>query len=135
MTKQEALAKFLGCKKNEVEQSKYDDNSFEYGSQEYLVLTDEEADEKAKEYILDSVWAFNADFLASHAKEGIDSDVIQSIQENEKCEGNNKVLTALLDDVDHFVDDAIKSDGRGHFMNSYDGEENEQGKYYIYRTN
>jgi hypothetical protein len=29
--------------------------------------------------------------------------------------------------------DAISTDGRGHFISSYDGEENEQGDYYIYR--
>jgi hypothetical protein len=135
MTKQEALAKFLGYGTEGVEQSSYDENSFSCGREEYLVLTDSEADEKTREYILDSVWAFNPNFLASHAKEGIDEDVIKAIQDNGKCESNNKALTALLDDVDHFVNDAIRSDGRGHFLSSYDGEENEEGQFFIYRTN
>ena len=39
-----ALAQLLGCKKSEIEQSSYDENTFEYGSEEYLVVTDEEAD-------------------------------------------------------------------------------------------
>lgn len=40
-----ALAQYLDCKKSEIEQSSYDDNIFEYGSQEYLVVTDDEADD------------------------------------------------------------------------------------------
>ena len=53
----------------------------------YIVLTDEEADEKAKQYILDSVWAFNANFLA--VETGIDQEVFEAIQANERCESNN----------------------------------------------
>ena len=32
-------------------------------NESYMVLTDEEADEKVKEYIRDSVWAFNSSFF------------------------------------------------------------------------
>jgi hypothetical protein len=38
-------------------------------------------------------------------------------------------------DEDELMKDAISTDGRGHFISSYDGEENEQGDYYIYRRN
>ena len=31
-------------------------------NESYMILTDEEADEKVKEYIKDSVWAFNCSF-------------------------------------------------------------------------
>ena len=133
MTKIETLAKHLDCEVDDLKEN--DDCNFEDGGNSYMVLTDEEADDQAKEQILDSVWAFNASFLASHAKEGIDEEVIQSIQDNDRCEGNNKVLTALIEDLDHFVKDAILSDGRGHFLSSYDGEEYESGDYLIYRTN
>ena len=34
-------------------------NRFSVGRREYLVLTDEEADEAAKEYIEETLWAFN----------------------------------------------------------------------------
>jgi hypothetical protein len=135
MMKIEALAKYLECQLDELEQSKYDDDTVEYGCKEYLVLTDEEADEKAKECILDSVWAFNANFLAAHCLEGIGVEVIEAIQANERCESNNKALLALIEDVDYFVNEAIKADGRGHFLSRYDGEEHEAGEFYIYRTN
>jgi len=48
-----ALAEFLGVEEGEIEVSSYDEDIFEYGSEEYLILTDEEADQKTKEYILD----------------------------------------------------------------------------------
>jgi hypothetical protein len=104
-------------------------------SGDYLVLTDKEADSKARECILESVWAFTPAFLAAHLKEGVSVDVVTAIQGNGKCEDNNTALLSLIGDVDHFVDDAISSDGRGHLMSFYDGEEIELGKFYGYRVN
>ena len=55
------------------------------------------------------------------------------------CEGANEPLTAMIKDFDHFVDDAVSCDGRGHFLAGYDHQENEitfNGiTYYIYRRN
>ena len=135
MTKSEALAKFLEIDLDCLDVSKYDDNAFEYGREEYLVLTDQEAAAMAGERILDLVWAFRPEFLASHCVEGVDSETIESIQNNERCGSNNAVLLRLIDDVDHFVNDAIAADGRGHFLADYDNEENESGEFFIYRTN
>lgn len=133
MTKIEALAKHLDTTVENIGENTDDTYSIEDSNEEYLVLTNKEADEKAKEYILDSLWAFKASFLASHS--GIDEDVIQAIQANDKCEDNNQVFLKLIEDVDHFVNDAILSDARGHFLSNYDGEEHEEGEFYIYRTN
>ena len=139
MTRKEALVKFLGCEVNEIfGPSGFmadADTVFECGRQEYMVLLDSEADDKVTEYIKESVWAFNPEFLAAHAIEGIDAEVIKAIQDNDRCEGNNKALTALIKDFEHFVNDAVSSDGRGHFLNTYDGRENEMGEYFIYRLN
>jgi hypothetical protein len=94
-------------------------------------LTDYEASKLARESILDSVWAFNASFLAAHSD--IDEDVIKSIQGNNKCEDNNQVFLKLIRDVDYFTNDAIMCDTRGHFLAGYDNEENEAGEYFVYR--
>lgn len=129
-----ALAKYLECEMNDLSESRYDDSTFNYGSREYLVLTDDEADEKAKENIKESLWAFNASFLSGYLPEGIDEEVITLLQE--KCESSNEAFKKMLGDtLDDFIDDAISSDGRGNFMNSYDGNEYEEGNFYIYRTN
>jgi len=99
----------------------------------YLVLTDEEADQKVKEEIEEMVWAFTPSFLQSHT--GVTADAIEKIQE--MCEDANEPLKAMIKDFDHFVEDAIRCDGRGHFLASYDHEENHVQisdiDYYIYR--
>jgi hypothetical protein len=48
-------------------------------------------------------------------------DIIKCIQE--KYENGNDALLKLIDDIDKFVEDAIRHDGRGHFLSSYDGNE------------
>ena len=107
---------------------------------DYYVLTDSEADDKAKQYILDSLWAFTPNFLAERT--GLDNEVFEAIQVNGKCESNNDTIYNLvnkLDDIDDFVSAAIGADGRGHFLSSYDGCENEETvegeTFCIYRIN
>ena len=123
----------------------YNDNykTFEIVGNEYKVLTDTEADEEAKNQILDSLWAFNADFILQHTEfyktssDFEDAEFINSLQQLQSsiCEGANTIVKALINDIDMFVENAIDLDGRGHFISWYDGEEVEQGDLYIYRTN
>ena len=118
-------------------------NYFELLGCEYLVLTDREADEKAAEYIKDSLWAFNADFIVEHSKashgttEREQAEIIKALRmvQSSICESANALVMALIEDLDDFVIDAVETDGRGHFLATYDGEENESGNFYIYRTN
>jgi len=48
-------------------------------------------------------------------------------------------MEAIIEDMDSFVQDAISADGRGNFLSSYDGDEQEikiDGEYfYSYRAN
>jgi hypothetical protein len=122
-----ALAKFLGIGGIEAQ------DLIEDG--DYIVLTDQEADAAAREYILDSVWAFNKSFLDAHSEAiaEIDEKTFRVLQE--RAESVNGAILKMIDDVDYFVEDAINADGRGHFLSSYDGEENEQDGFYIYRLN
>ena len=111
----------------------YDDAENDYDSEHYLVYTDEEADEAVREHIEEMVWAFTPSFLRTHT--GLTIDVIAKLQE--MCEDANEPLTLMIKDFDHFVDDAVSCDGRGHFLAQYDHEENKitfNGvDYYIYR--
>jgi len=89
-----------------------------------LILTDEEADELAKEDVKQSCWAFNAEFIVEHSN--LPWEAIEMVRGyQEKCEGANDTILALITDFDEFYDDAISADGRGHFLNRYDGEEEE----------
>jgi len=125
------LAEHLDCDIEDIEQG-YDESTFNIGDQEYLMLTDEEADQRAKEYIKDSVWAFVPSFLASHT--GIDEEIIKHLQD--KCESANDALLNSINDIDSFIGDAIGCDGRGHFMSSYDGHEHDlNNNLFLYRIN
>jgi hypothetical protein len=126
------------------ENSNADDDTmeFEYGNQEFLVLNDSEADEKAEEYIKESLWAFNASFILSQC--GLPQALEEAIQalQSKECESCNDTILEMIGStgsLQDFVSAAISADGRGHFMSSYDGEENEyavNGEYlYIYRIN
>jgi len=129
-----ALAKFLACDADELSPASYDEKILEYGSQEYLVLTDAEADDQAEAYIADSLWAFNASFLASETE--LPEECFTALCE--KCENGNDPIRRIVDKtcgLKSFVDSAVSADGRGHFLSQYDGEENEQGEFFIYRCN
>lgn len=103
----------------------------------YIVLTDEEAIEKAGEYIKQSLWAFNPSFLSGET--GISIRMFEALAENGKYESNNEAIESCIDDMDSFIESAISADGRGHFISSYNGQENEETVneqvFYIYRMN
>jgi hypothetical protein len=123
----------------------YNENyeTFEVIGNEYKVFTDEEADEAAAENIKECLWAFNADFILQHstAYEGTtdreDEIIAKALQEMQSklCESAQPIVKALIKNLGEFTEDAIDEDGRGHFLATYDGEENESGSFYIYRTN
>lgn len=114
----------------------------EIDGETWRVLDYCEADAAANEYIWDSAWAFKTSFLAAHVPGG--SEVAESTESfrADKCEDANTATQALIvagTGKDHFCADAIKADGRGHFLAGYDHAEQEQEidgtTYYLYRTN
>ena len=134
-----ALSAHLGCDAQEAI------NLIESG--DYLVLTDDEATEMATDAIQESVWAFQSWFLADFMPDGICAEDVDALR-GDRCEGVNDAFIALIEagsgdrfccGMTRFAEAAIRADGRGHFMSSYDGEENEyevSGEmYYIYRIN
>ncbi len=132
-----ALATHLGCELGEVEGGRFVENQFDADGAEFLVLTDSEADEAAAVYLRDSVWAFNAAFLSNYTPDGIGEVEITALR-GDKCEDINDAFTALVEaghGMKELIDDAISCDGRAHFLNTYDGEEAEEGGFLIYRTN
>jgi len=138
-TEEILLAKHLGVS--------VDDAESYIGDDDYLVLTDEEADDRVHDEIAELVWAFTPSFLAVHTR--VTEEAIKKLQE--MCEDANEPLTAMIKDFDWFVEDAVRSDGRGHFLSGYDGNEYEvcytsaerdgnaykvkDTYYYIYRRN
>ena len=104
---------------------------------EYLMLTEEEANEKAQEYIEESLWAFDAGFILDTCGLDSGSNITRSLRkmQEDSCEGCNDFIRALVDGtcgIEEFTKQAILADGRGHFLSSYDDEEGEQDGYFIY---
>lgn len=136
MERIEALAKFLGVGVDDLQEElhNYQDNMFsDLEGNEYLVLTDDEADQVAADYIRESLWAFNAGFICHYMPNGIGPDEVEAIR-GDRCESANSAFEALVgDNIDDLIEDAISADGRAHFMNTYDGQENKQDGYFIYR--
>lgn len=145
MNRLEALRRFL-ISEDYIEESEEltyqeEDNCFDTSVGEFLVLTDDEADEKVKEEIRQSLWAFNPDFILRHTKayenttDYEDRAIIEALKEvqGKICEGANELVYALINDFDEFCEDAIDADGRGHFLSYYDGKEYESDNFYIYR--
>ena len=142
-----ALCAHLGCNPEEVEETRYDTRgtpTYDTPGGEYAVGTDEDADEACRQYISESVWAFRAAFILEFC--GLPMELEQAIEtfQRDKCEGANDALLKLVTlagegSVSGFADAAVSADGRGHFLNSYDGTEEEQDvnstAYFIYRTN
>lgn len=105
---------------------------------EYLILTDEEADEQAAIEIKNSLWAFVPKFIIAHMANVEYSKSLEnaiSQMQASLCEDANDIVAAMIDDIDNFVDDAIIVDGREHFIAWYDGEEIETKNFFVYRIN
>lgn len=133
LEKVKALSKFTGT---DVQHMTTDGDSFEVNDVEcggcacYYVYTDEEADQAVQDYIKRTTWVSSPSFIAEHT--GIDKSVIEMLQE--KCEDANEPLQRLIISYDKFIEEALSSDGRGHFISQYDGQEHEQGEFYIYQA-
>ena len=133
--RKESLATFLNVSIEDIDCTDELENIFSIDNEEYLVLTYEEAREKTEEYIKDSLCYFNPDFIYYHSIfNGRDEDcidIIKAIQEKE----NSSLIEDIIEDIDSFIEDAICCDGIGHFLATYDHEENSQGDFLIYRVN
>lgn len=109
-----------------------------YKDGDWLVYTDSEADYQAKEYIIESLWAFNANFLASMT--GLPEECFAALSQQYES-ANDPILQIVKQTcgLDPLVKRAIREDGRGHFLSHYDGYEIEQNfggeTYYLYRCN
>ena len=191
------LAEFLGIEESDISKG-YRDNIFETSDgEEYLVVTDEEADDEfyqyeenlidelgldafsdwAKDYIIencvDTEWFDNFYYedYESYANdiesESANSDEYENRLEEEMAEAECTTIEEFVEymvdrirddlvgqfefdfgkdqladvvsrynllDMDAVIDYIKEQDGRGN-MAGYDGIENEEGEYYIYRIN
>jgi hypothetical protein len=131
--RQAALAKHLSV---DVDEVTGEGDEWYCGRQTWLVLSDDDADERAAEAIRDSLWAFRSEFIAGHTRPRLNGAGIKALAEMKANmrESAQPLIEALIHDMDDFIRDAISADGRGHFLASYDFEECEQDGWYLYRV-
>ena len=106
------------------------------GNEKYEVDLYDNAIERAKEYITENLWAFNINFIGAHSK--LNSAALEALDKSrqEICEDANDLVKAVITDLDYFCEDAIRCDGLGHFLSSYDGNYEElNSEIVLWRTN
>jgi hypothetical protein len=123
-----ALAIMLEIDTSEIDTIEEEgDNGWTVQGTGYLCGTEDEMHERCKEYIEQTLWAFNTSFLAKYgALDSMCGTDVESILAplREQCEGGNDAVKALVDwdnNADQITEDAISADGIGHMLNSYDG--------------
>ena len=87
-----------------------------------IAFSDDIANNAAKQYIEDSLWAFNAEFLANETDMPV--EVYKALQP--QYEDSSDAILELIEKtcgLDSFIKSAIAADGRGHFISSYDSQE------------
>jgi hypothetical protein len=134
-----ALADEIKCDIDEIyesDSSAYGLDVYGGGRAEFAVATNDEANKASENYIRDSILAFNATFILSCCELPFAlRKAIESYQK-EECENANEPLLELVEKtcgIKKFAEKAIQSDGRGHFLATYDGQERERNGIFIYR--
>jgi hypothetical protein len=90
---------------------------------EYAYGTENQANEAAREYIRESLWAFRPEFIARYVPESVSEKIITAVVESGYEDSNEAIALLIGDKIGTFTDDAIATDGRGHFLSPYDGRE------------
>lgn len=88
----------------------------------YIALTRTEANEMAKETILDMAWTFDSTYLEDLT--GVDADTFLFLQQ--KGEIANKCILSIINataGINEFVEDVIECDGRTPYISNYDDGE------------
>jgi len=141
---QRAAAEYLNEEPDEIDEQPYNNYGlrvFSSGSMEVAVGDDDDAYDAASKSIKESLWTFKADFIGNHTRIKLKLNAVNALEKvlGVLCESTNDLVENLIDNFDDFVEDAISADGRGHFLSTWDGEENEveiDGElYFVYRIN
>jgi hypothetical protein len=89
-----------------------------------IAFNDEIANNAARQFIEQSLWLFNASFLADMTN--VPEEMFSGLQG--KCEDFNDAFLNVVQStcgLDKFVQAAVEADSRGHFLSNYDDNEYE----------
>lgn len=132
-----ALAEYFGVGVQDIVEIDYD--IFKIDGIYYYVLNEDEANDRAEEYIRDTIWDFRPRYLADCTD--LPEELFEVLAEHNRYEFNGYIIEQIIDKtcgMQYFIERTISGGGRGHFLNFYDGVEHEIGRvgdeyFYAYR--
>lgn len=124
-----ALGEYFAAPADTITKEDYDHHGLDVytvNGDSYAIGTDEEADAAARDYITDTLWAFKAEFILDCCN--LDRSGAESLGDMQEKAGENAnafILSLITQTcgLDYFCEEALRWDGRGHFLSPYDGEE------------
>ncbi|GEM_PF-3836345 len=130
------LAKFLNRPENKIFSGEYGCNSYNDITTNYLILTEEEANEEAQKHVWGLIHTFDIDFLMKYLGKQMTKEKVSELM-SKHCDNCLLVMASLMPDYDLFAKEAIRKYGRAHFIcfgdkTEYKVEYNGQ-LYLIYR--
>ena len=106
-----------------------------------VALSDESANNSAKEYIEEHLWAFDSNTLEELT--GIPHEMFSAVQEA-RCESSNDAIRICVNatcGIESFANYILENDGRGGYLSIYNSEEiehyfeDDSEAIYLYRIN
>ena len=88
-----------------------------------VALSEDSANNSAKEYIEDRLWAFDSNTLEELT--GIPHEMFSAVQQA-RCESSNDAIRICVNGtcgIDSFVNYILENDGRGCYLSTYDSKE------------
>lgn len=103
---------------------------------DYIVLTDKEATFKASKVIIQNLSSFDTEFILDHSftlKMLFTTEEFKEFKRNKNELYINDLIEQTLDDLNDFIYDAIKYNGRENFISFVGGTEIKLNNLYIYQ--
>jgi len=129
------LARFLNCPAHRVQICEYGANIYRYNSIDYMILTQQEANEEAKRHIWSFLPSIDIDLIIRFLPPHISKDELSNLLIN-SCENCLLILSRLMPNYELFTEEAITKYGRSYFI-CFDHKEeyiikHKEQDYYIY---
>lgn len=108
-----------------MENVELEENIVTIDGTEYIILDENDIQERMADHIRETASYFNYSFLASMTD--LPEEVFEGLVDK------NEAVYRLIEKtcgLDEFIEECLSVDGAGHFLNSYDGQEYELGNGY-----
>jgi hypothetical protein len=105
------------------EEIEVDDEIITIQGTSYIVLNEDQVKERMDDHIRETASYFNTWFLANMTE--LDEEIFENLVEKNEAVYN---LICKTCGINEFIEECLSTDGAGHFLNGYNGEEYELGE-------